>query len=1077
MHRDKPTRCACGGWASGLGVNESHFGQKSLSRSWGSRFDLLPSSSPPPSSALPLDPTHPSSAPQQELFMLRKGDRQPHDASIFVGSLPPNAEQQELATALTAHLSEYDEVKSIKVIRDSKGGVCAFVQCEDSTAAHRLLNVLHSAPAKPFMGRILRYEPARAFRSLLISYRAPTQTIFPTDKADDDSSPKQVTLDLPTSMRLWKSRNPRFVSIGYNAEALDPTGLHNYNDQPPGGVPDLLLSPLAFDAQTIRKIVDFFGPLEVFEPYVLSALNASATVNENAHNQEDEAEIRDVDVFPVPHNALRESPQDIGCWTIKWRHREDCISALMTLRRVPHLTVTWAHPQSGVQQDHHTGYQHNAPYPLHVQPRSIPGANAQTDYALPPRFPVVTGLSGFVIPALSQQQPSSPSMADNNIHNVKPPGSARVGTSHSFSSTLKQTWGDSEFPPLSNMQEGGQRESLPWGDSGTILPLDKRSVELSPALTNSTLPSSRRSTASKSSVNSVVCDEGQEIDVLGTPELGMSPITPDTSNSLFPVTPSASSGDLTSFNSYSSKGMFGSYGGEAPPPKEIDPTTIFVGGLEIMGPGAWDQEKVERYFSRFGIIEDVTVVRPAGQRSAFAFVKFDNTVSPARAVREEHNRLHEGRQMRVQLRDCNPPRAIWKTTRGRGRGGMYPTTPRNFSAPMSYHVVNSNRPDLSVSTQSSSEIPPAPKPTIASMPDAVEYPSIATSYAHGTSSYGPLLDETLGGRPAGNANVGDGLRADKPREYHDATNPVSSTPPAGSTPASGPMPFNGYYAPQPWMHPVYPYPVPAMPGYNGAAPMGGHMYGASPAGSDGSGTPAGSVTPAQGWAPPAGMYAPFVQYPPYAPAAAPPRESEGQAQKAEGPPLTPAGFYQNEQGALVAVYNPEALGYYMSGHGVPGIQPQRPQPWLSMMPPAAYCVPFSPSAATGNHPMAHTMASPGVSGWMQAPHPMHGPMQGPGFRPAYGEQASPGGNMAPGKHSSPPRNRGHPGGPMPAHQGNTLPRPTFNNRSNGHRPIPRSASHGNFTHGDGGGHVTAPPHSPQTSVRHGSQGWMQGGSG
>lgn len=29
MHRDKPTRCACGGWASGLGVNESHFGQVS----------------------------------------------------------------------------------------------------------------------------------------------------------------------------------------------------------------------------------------------------------------------------------------------------------------------------------------------------------------------------------------------------------------------------------------------------------------------------------------------------------------------------------------------------------------------------------------------------------------------------------------------------------------------------------------------------------------------------------------------------------------------------------------------------------------------------------------------------------------------------------------------------------------------------------------------------------------------------------------------------------------------------------------------------------------------------------------
>jgi hypothetical protein len=33
---------------------------------------------------------------------------------------------------LTEHLSEHTEVKSIKVVRDSKGGVCAFVQCEVS---------------------------------------------------------------------------------------------------------------------------------------------------------------------------------------------------------------------------------------------------------------------------------------------------------------------------------------------------------------------------------------------------------------------------------------------------------------------------------------------------------------------------------------------------------------------------------------------------------------------------------------------------------------------------------------------------------------------------------------------------------------------------------------------------------------------------------------------------------------------------------------------------------------------------------------------------------------------------------
>ena len=74
----------------------------------------------------------------------------PHDASVFVGrsvhlaslvqelqpvlmrsnSLPSNIDHQELTRLLSEHLSAHAEVKSIKVVRDAKGGVCAFVQCE-----------------------------------------------------------------------------------------------------------------------------------------------------------------------------------------------------------------------------------------------------------------------------------------------------------------------------------------------------------------------------------------------------------------------------------------------------------------------------------------------------------------------------------------------------------------------------------------------------------------------------------------------------------------------------------------------------------------------------------------------------------------------------------------------------------------------------------------------------------------------------------------------------------------------------------------------------------------------------------
>lgn len=140
----------------------------------------------------------------------QKEDKLPHDASVFVGrlvssshslviddvivvsfciSLPSNMDQGDLTRLLMEHLSEHAQVKNIKVVRDSKGGVCAFVQCEvwpflliffqisnvyalqNAQSATSLIQTLQSSVPKPFLGRILRYEPARAFRSLLVSYR------------------------------------------------------------------------------------------------------------------------------------------------------------------------------------------------------------------------------------------------------------------------------------------------------------------------------------------------------------------------------------------------------------------------------------------------------------------------------------------------------------------------------------------------------------------------------------------------------------------------------------------------------------------------------------------------------------------------------------------------------------------------------------------------------------------------------------------------------------------------------------------------------------------------------------------
>lgn len=51
-------------------------------------------------------------------------------ADVNFVSLPANIEYADLTNMLAQHLSEHPQVKSIKVVRDSKGGTCAFIQCQ-----------------------------------------------------------------------------------------------------------------------------------------------------------------------------------------------------------------------------------------------------------------------------------------------------------------------------------------------------------------------------------------------------------------------------------------------------------------------------------------------------------------------------------------------------------------------------------------------------------------------------------------------------------------------------------------------------------------------------------------------------------------------------------------------------------------------------------------------------------------------------------------------------------------------------------------------------------------------------------
>ena len=147
-------------------------------RAWGTRYDTLGSSPPlspaasqavpvalsPTAVKLPSDPTKSpritsnASSPSTERNTL--SDNTPHDASIFVGrlvsssvcmaipaefltrSLPANVDRGELTQGLLDHLSGYPQIKTIKVVRDSRGGVCAFVQCDVSCAVTSIYAVI-----------------------------------------------------------------------------------------------------------------------------------------------------------------------------------------------------------------------------------------------------------------------------------------------------------------------------------------------------------------------------------------------------------------------------------------------------------------------------------------------------------------------------------------------------------------------------------------------------------------------------------------------------------------------------------------------------------------------------------------------------------------------------------------------------------------------------------------------------------------------------------------------------------------------------------------------------------------------
>ncbi|EGO05305.1 hypothetical protein SERLA73DRAFT_157880 [Serpula lacrymans var. lacrymans S7.3] len=998
------------------------------SRTWGTRFDSLVSSPSSPtlkstlsceSVALTSDTNiaHASNRKQHE--------RMPHDSSVFVGSLPCNIEHQELNRLLSEHLSGYTEPQNIKVVRDSKGGTCAFIQCQDAASAARLIDTLHSLSPRQFMGRYLRFEPARAFRTLLISYRCPRQYV-PSDSTGrvfgDFKRDRLVELELPSAMKLWRNAGAKYLSILYNSDACtaaEVEGLQvnvNYN----ANAPNLFLSPLLFDAETLQAITALFGPVEYFAPYSPEKENLGMPFA---------LELKDI--------------MDSGCWEVKWRYRDDCVSALMQSHNASYHNMNQAHSNATSYSFHVQAGSNNNPT------KDFGGIMSSPESYLPPssRFTgvgdkVSTARDSPLTPTLPRSAPGdflstprsssisddrdwtrnvvsatvTPSRARAHSLSYRSGSSLRVGDnaddSHISGSTAVN-WSENDFPPLGNMSKNQETQGHLWGDRMTAAEGEDHDDSTLALFGTPRLPASQVDPAERE-------DEGQDVDVdiPPTPEFGTSPVTPKTPGSLVPLTPTTGS-YIGDFQSVSSKGYHGkgvSMYTEEKRESALDPTTIFVGGLEMYGPNAWDEERVRNFFSRFGGVETVKVVRPVNKRSAFAFVKFDNTESPIRAVNEEHNRVLDGRPIRVQLRDWNPPhRAVWKFSRGRGRFQQFGATrhsveqaddqSEDFCTNTSLLSLNSEDQVADVDTGSFADkssiseskdvnLKPRSENSIVKWStDAQNSGDVDRGEAQRTDSTSIEKSSTHDSSTLRQSAVPQSDDLDKP--WMQGTHPPITTSSSyasvsGPTPMAYPIPAVGYYPQQggwmPGFAPQIQYPVPfAYPGTY-AYPQ----Y-PNPAGSDTSGPPSGTQTP---FPQPGAMYAgidiglqPFIPYPAYSVRTVSFDQTQSQSSGTPQPqaPLLPTGFIQGDQGMLVPVYPPDALDQYMSGTqgqqvaaAGPPVQAQNTPPWRPYSQPPVYPPTIPIASIPGLHPppfqaIAGTQPGVGNHGWI----PHHGPSMTP----------------------------------------------------------------------------------------------------
>ncbi|KAI0375139.1 hypothetical protein BV20DRAFT_1048323 [Pilatotrama ljubarskyi] len=549
-------------------------------------------------------------------------DSQLRDASIFVGSLPTSFTQAELTQRLTDHLSGHIPIKATKVVRDSRGGVCAFIQCENPGAVSSLLQELRMHPPRPFHGRFLRFEAAKAFRTILISYRIPAGVRAADSDADDPfHSPngnRFGNLKLPHAMRIFQPSNSRHLGILYDAEALALSGSRAAEDlefhaNPLSTEEGLLISPLKYDEETIKRVVTAFGPLESFKECSTNLEVMKGPVPSNSY----------------PHDGPRSTEMSKGVWEVKWKDREHSVAALQTLRRLPFLTLTWAHHPPSVW-----GF------------RKTENSHARSSWSPPPARQGPPGLripraleDRFSSPVASPSPP--PALATSSViikataAMVSTPSSGPTASSKESSTTSSPLLGfgcDANSP-------GGAHTC--WADQVAELDALTDSIGCTPSSPkHALLTTTDDATDALSSLN--LPTPGGRVRALApaTPNMARAQQVPSDARTRPAVMASRDS------QCGPTSEMMGDRDLDAlplspagPPSRDIDPKTIFVGGLSVDDADEWNEHRLRGIFNRYGAIDNIQVVRSLHKRTCFAFVQFVNPDFASRAVQAEVNAL------------------------------------------------------------------------------------------------------------------------------------------------------------------------------------------------------------------------------------------------------------------------------------------------------------------------------------------------------------------------------------------------------------------------------------------------------